>query len=1337
MISTGEALPESSARRLLAGCKKLYDFYGPTETTIWSTVREVSERDLSGTIGRPIANTQVYVLDENRNLLPVGVPGEQVKLRGYRIELGEIQTVIDEHPAVAQSVVVLREDNQNGDKQLVAYWLPTGLQELKPSELRSHLQSHLPEYMIPVAFVQLASFPLTASGKIDRRSLPAPTQSRAGLETGYIAPRTLIEQQLASIWGDVLGLEEIGIHDNFFELGGHSLLATRINSRIEMVLKVDLLLRKIFEKLTIAELAEEISQLQRTSKYSGQSRLRPIDRHQRDVFPLSFAQNRIWFLEQLEGELTAYNMPFSWRIAGNLNSEALQRSIEAIIGRHESLRTTFSMEKEDPIQVIKPRAHFELPAEDLRVVENKLRESEILRRRKLETEKPLDLSTDLMIRGSLLRLSEDEHVLLLTLYHIAFDGWSLRAFKRELENHYAAFCQGTEAILPPLPVQYADYALWQRKARDTSHTEDLLTYWTNQLADLSPLELPTDFPRPANMSYEGKGQEFAVDPKLVTKLKKLSVGEHSTLHVTLLAAFQLLLARYSDQQDIAVGMPIAGRNHADLENLIGFFVNTLVLRSNLSGNPSFRELIGTVMETSLEAYDHQSLPFEKLVEELQPERDLGRSPLFQVLFQLVNFSDQDLALENLKVSRLPSLSERVRFDLEVNLWQEANQLRGMVIYRTDLFKDATIQRLISHYLTLLENLVATPDQRIGEVSLLTASEHNKLLVEWNTTRTDNPELCVHQLFEEQAERTPDTPAVIFEGRELTYRNLNDRANQLAHYLQQSPLRPDSTVAVFLEQSMDVAVAVLGVLKAGSAYVPLAETLPTDRLRLILDDAQPAVIITTQSLLGKLPQHRAKIVCLDSDWKQIESYSRENPVSRTGLANLVYVLYTSGSTGQPKGVAFLHRGGTNLICWQLKKSHPKPGHRALLFSPLSFDASFTDMFMTWASGGSLIMVPDEVRSDPQQLRDLIRHEKVERMNLPFVALNALAGFIAQAGEPSAFPALKEVISTAEQLLITPAIRALFTQNPQMRLQNQYGPTETHVITALTLEGPPNEWPSIPSIGTPIANTRIYILNDYMVPTPTGITGSLYIEGHGPARGYLNRPDLTEKSFVANPFSDDPQSRLYATGDLCRWHADGTLEFLGRQDHQVKLRGYRIELGEIEAVLNEHPGISQSTVILREDDARDAKRLVAYFISARHDHLNISELKMFLGKRLPDYMVPAAFVVLEKFPLTSSGKVNRRALPQPDDTRPELETDFAAPSNESEQKLGAIWTEVLGLENSGVHDNFFDLGGHSLLAIQVVARIPAAFEVKIKLRTIFDSPTIEQLAEKIEAIQRDQE
>ena len=1097
-------------------------------------------------------------------------------------------------------------------------------------------------------------------------------------------------------------------------------MATRVNARITCVMQIDLPLRKLFEFPTIAELAAEIENRRSIGQITSGTALTRVDRDQTNRLPLSFAQQRLWFLEQLEGQLTAYNMPYAWRLQGPLDVEALRRALEEVMRRHEPLRTTFAIIDEEPVQIIRPSERFDLQIEDLSGFESQQQNDHVARRCGEEALRPFDLKGDRMLRGSLLLLSENEHILLLTMHHIASDGWSVELLFRKLSKLYEAFKAAKPSPLAALPVQYVDYVFLQRTELEGQRLQQLLQYWRGQLAGISVLELPTDRPRPTMTTHLGGQHSFELPKSLVTRLKTLSQTAGVTLHMTLLAAFKTLLSRYSGQTDIAIGVPVAGRNRSELENLIGFFVNTLVNRTDMSGEPTFLEVLSRVRESSLSAYDHQDLPFERLVEELRPERLLGRSPLVQVLFQLLNFSEGGLALRDLEVSLLPSPRQRVRFDLELHLWQKPKNLCGTLVYSKDLFDPSTIDRMSQHFVTLLEGIVSVPDQRIRELPLLTAAERHQLLVEWNDTNVEYPrDKCVHQLFEEQVERTPDSIAVVFQEQELTYRQLNERANQLAHQLIGMGVGPETLVGLCLERSAQLVIGILGIMKAGGAYVPLDADLPKQRLEFMMRDSMVKFLVTQHQLKGRIPLEGIPVVCIDRELPILQVDKRENPSIHVCAENLAYVMYTSGSTGQPKGVAIRHTSIARLVFGNNYTSFG-PDRVFLQLATPSFDASTFELWGPLLHGAKLVVAQVGL-PDFRKLADLLQRNRVTTLWLTATLFNQLVDHT-----PQALAGVKEILSGGEALSVPHIRKAQAALGPDVQFINGYGPTESTTF-ATCYRIPSNialDCDSIP-IGRPIANTQVYVLDAQRQLVPIGVPGELYIGGAGLARGYWNRPELTTEKFVLNPFSKDDQERLYRTGDLCRWRADGNLEFLGRLDDQIKLRGFRIEPGEIESVLNEHSDITQATVILRKDRTGD-ERLVAYYVPKEGKSLDSFVLRIHLRDKLPDYMIPAAFVELEAIPLTPSGKIDRQALPTPDDSRPQLETKYVAPSTPIEKQLASIWADVLGIENIGIHDNFFALGGHSLMAVRLFTRIESTFARRIPLAMLFQHGTVHHLA-----------
>jgi len=1091
-----------------------------------------------------------------------------------------------------------------------------------------------------------------------------------------------------------------------------------------------------------AELAEreaEILAFLRSAASAARLTEFPLQRVSRDGnLPLSFAQQRLWFFDQLEPGSSAYNISTGFRLTGPLDVAALERSLNEIVRRHEALRTSFAVVDGQPVQVIAPAERFKLALVDLQKLPEAERETEARRLASEEAQGPFDLARGPLVRAGLLRLGEREHVLLLTMHHILSDGWSMGVLFRELSVLYEAFSNGDPSPLPELPVQYADFAVWQRQWLQGEVLEEQLSYWRERLGGAPPvLHLPTDRPRPAVQTYRGARKTLRLPNKLTDALKVLSRREEVTLFMTLLSAFKTLLCRYTGQEDIVVGSPIAGRTRPETEGLIGFFVNTLVLRSDLSGNPTFRQLLGRVREVALGAYTHQDLPFEKLVEELQPERNLSHTPLFQVMFALQNVPRKPLELPGLTLSPMQLGIDTAKFDLTLAMVEQDRELSCLFEYNTDLFDAATITRMGGHFKTLLEGIVANPGRRLSELPILTDAERRQLLVEWNDTKRDYPkDQRIHELFEAQVERSPEAVAVVFEDKQLTYRELNCRANQLARYLKRLGVGPEVLVGICVERSLEMVVGLLGILKAGGAYLPLDPEYPKERLAFMLKDAQVPVLLTQQQQLGRLPQHEAQVVCLDADGEAIGQESRQNPVSHVTADNLAYVIYTSGSTGTPKGVPISHRS-LALHCADIKRHYElSPCDRVLLFSPLNFDVSLEQILPTLMVGATLILRDTELWS-PEEFPRKISDFQITVVNLPTAYWQQLAQAWSLI-ESSLNTRLRLITVGGEAMLSGPLKRWQRTPLNRVPLLNAYGPTET-TITATTFVVRPgmsgSDVPEVIPIGRPVGDRKVYISDSHGNPVPIGVPGELHIGGSCLARGYFNRPDLTAVSFIPNPFSSEPGARLYKTGDLARYLPDGNIEFLGRLDHQVKLRGFRIELGEIEAVLSQHPDAQESVVTARDDGAGD-KLLVAYIVPSRESRPTINMLRNFLKQKLPDYMVPSAFVFLDALPLTPSGKVDRRALPAPDQSRPELESPFVAPRTPVEEALAGIWAEVLKLKQVGVRDNFFDLGGHSLLATQVMSRVRAVLKVELPLRALFEKPTIAELSSVIMAVKEEE-
>ena len=1035
--------------------------------------------------------------------------------------------------------------------------------------------------------------------------------------------------------------------------------------------------------------------------------------------PLSFSQQRLWFFDQFEPASFVYNVLTPVSLRGNLDVSALEEAFNHLVRRHEALRTTFELREGQPVQIIGQQQSIPIRRLDLSHHARPEQKEQVHAVFNDETCRPFDLKKGPLLRITLVRMAAEEHALLLAMHHIVTDGWSMNVLVREAVALYAMYSAGRAPDLPPLPIQYADFAVWQRNWLQGEVLEQQLAYWKQHLgAKPAVLELPTDFPRPAVQTYRGANFIFPFSPALSQSLKTFCRAQQATMFMVLLAAFNVLFHRYAGQQEIIVGSPIANRNRKELEGLIGFFANTLPMRTNVSGELSFREVLARLKEAALGAYAHQDLPFEYLVEQFHPERSLSHSPLVQVMFNFEPTIPQMAEMPGLSASLMDYNNKSAKFDLTLFARDHGTEIFGTLEYNVDLVTSETIERMSGHLLTLLSGIMANPDQPISGLPLLTRHERYQMLEEWNATEAACPQLCAHQIFEAQAQHAPNRTALIFENQELTYAQLNARANQLAHYLASLGARPGKFVGIFMERSVEMIVAVLGVLKSGAACIPLDSVYPKERLTFMLEDSGAPVVVSQQAQAATLPVSGARLVCLDSEWQAISKEPENAPQVAVTPEDWMYVIYTSGSTGRPKGVVVPHRVLVNLVAWH--QSSLRQSQRTLQFASLNFDVSFQEIFSTFISGGVLVVPPEPLRLDLQALGQYIQQHSVERFHLPPVVLQKLAEEFTS--HPEKFSAMREFMAGGEQLQITPAMANFFRQLKDCRLYNHYGPSETHVMTSFPLPQQVDNWPALPPLGRPISNTELYLLDNYLQPVPTGVPGELYISGTCVVHGYLKRPALTAERFLPNPFSNKPGSRMYKTGDLVRYRPDGNVEFLGRNDFQVKIRGMRVELGEIEVELKRHPGVRDVAVVMHKD--AQESRLIAYVEFHAGQTVNSKELRDFLHERLPDHMVPAVFVPLEAFPLTPSGKIDRRALPEPG--RPESTRGYVAPRTELEEVLAIIFSEVLQAERVGIFDDFFELGGHSLLATQISSRIREALHVELPVRRIFESPAIDGLA-----------
>jgi len=1344
---------------------RVINTYGLTESTITSTMRDLrtpsaAEARRGVSIGSVIRGTEILLLDRALELAPVGVaaeihvggallargylgqpaltaerfvphpyaaepgtrlyrPGDlgraipggemevlgrgdtQVKVRGFRIEIGEIETRLLEHAAVRSAVVIVREDRP-GDQQIVGYVVPRGEEEPGLAGLLAALRRALPAHMVPGALVTLDALPMTPNGKVDRDALPAPgagNSTRGG--ASWAPPSGLVEELIAGIWAEVLGVERVGTRDDFFSLGGHSLLAAQVVSRVRSVLAVELPLRRLFEAPTVAELAEDVRALQRGAPGPPE----PIEPAPRDEagLPLSFAQQRLWLVDQIEPGGAAYNLPAAVRLEGDLSPARLERIFTAIAERHEALRTTFDVRGGLPVQVIAPEPRVALPVVDLAGLPQPEREPRALGLAAEEARRPFDLRRGPLLRLTLVRLAGREHLLLITLHHIISDGWSVGVLLREV----AALDRSSS--LPPLPVQYADFSVWQRRRLTGELLEGEVRWWREQLAGLPRvLALPTDRPRPAVRSLQGRTRALALPPELAAPVAALGRSQGGTLFMTLFAGFAAVLGHLSGQEDFAVGTAVAGRDQREVEGLIGCFVNTLVLRADLTGDPGFDRLLERIRGTVLGAFTHQQVPFDRLVEELAPARDASHAPLFQVGLALQNTPSEPPRLPGLTLAPVPVDSGTSKYDLLLSLDEG---LAGWWEVSTALFDATTVDRLSGHLAAVLSGAVADPRRRLSELPVLTAAERHQLAVEWNDTEAGFPREprgpFVHQRVAEQARRAPEAPAVVDGGRRLSYGELDARASALAARLRAAGVGPEVAVALCAERSLEMVVGMLAVLQAGGAWVPLDPSHPRERLELMISDSGAAVVLAQGSLAAMLPLDGPPLLLLD------DPAAPAAPAPQIPLAagNAAYLIYTSGSTGRPKGVVVTHGSLAHMVRWHHAWSGIAPGHRATQVAGPAFDAAVFEIWPCLTAGACLHIVDDETRVAPPRLIRWLADEGITLAWLPTPLAEAVL-----AGPWPTEMALQALHTAGDRLRRRPA--------PSFpgSLFNLYGPTEATVLATgqrvLAQGGPP-------PIGRPIADAQVHLLSPRLQPVPVGAPGEIAIGGAGLARGYLARPDLTAERFIPDPFAalrGEPGARLYRTGDLARWSADGALDFLGRTDHQVKVRGARIEPGEVEAALAAHPAV-QACVVLAPEMASGDRRLVAWVTLDRTDRSDPSGLLSWLRGKLPDFMVPAELVVLDALPLTANGKIDRTALPVP--SAEGSGRELAAPRTLAEETLCRIWAEVLGRGEVGIHDNFFALGGDSILGLQAMTR---AREEGLALtgRDLFLHPTVADLA-----------
>ncbi|SMD41575.1 amino acid adenylation domain-containing protein [Aquiflexum balticum DSM 16537] len=1356
VYTSGEALKAEQVRRFkeLLPDVSLMNLYGPTEASIdvsYYACDTAVEQSIP--IGKPIDNTALYVLSSTHQLVPFGTVGEiciggvglargylnrdeltrekfiknpyrpkerlyrtgdlgrwrgdgnleylgrmddQVKIRGYRIELGEIESILLLHPNVKQAVVMARE-NGLGDKRLVGYVVCDG--NFDKESVSAFLRSKLPEYMVPALWLQLEKLPLTFSGKTDRKALPDVGISDM-VTAEYTEPRNDQEKQLAVIWQRILGLDRVGIHDDFFALGGHSLLAMRTVAAIRKEMGSEISIRDFFSAPSVAQLAQKL-----IPRGSDLSDLVPVVETRPQIIPLSYNQQSLWFIHQLEGSIQ-YHIPLILDIKGKLDFTALEEAFKIILNRHEPLRTVIREKDGMPCQILLEMDRWKLDSMEL--LDQKLLDKQITSLIRI----PFDLSADYMMRACLISLGPDHHCLVITLHHIASDGWSSNILKKELMESYDAIVNGIEASLPPLSIQYIDYAIWQRKFLNSDLIQNKVDYWKGKLQNLSTLQLPTDFARPPVQSNNGNSYRFSIDNSLVSKLRELGQNQQATLFMTLLAAFKTLLYRYSGQEDICIGTPVAGRESEEMEELIGFFVNTLALRSNLRGNMTFTELLKDIRATTLESFEFQQVPFEMVVESLRQKRDLSRNPVFQVLFVLQNFPKNEVHLDNVFVSEKTFEHFTSKLDMTFELTEVDTGISGILEYNTDLYRHETIERFVKYYIHLLESILENPSEDVGKLKILTKEEETDLIKLFRSPPQVLPnQKTILDLFQEQVRKSPDAVAVVFEGKQLTYGALNKKSNQLANYLLKKNIRPESLIPICLDRSLEMIIGIFGILKSGAAYIPIDPDFPKDRIDYKVEDSKADFVICSKETVHNFSDKTSCII-IDQEMEAIYSMPDEKVNVSILPENLAYIIYTSGSTGKPKGAMVNHENLINFSISLSKIVEYDSSSRQLSVTPFIFDAFCLELFVPLINGGSVHLVKKEITMDGYALSKKLAEVRPTHMQ----------------ATPSGWQILlSSGWNNPDRIIMTTGGEALGEETKNLlaqtgKLWNLYGPTETTITSTFKKM----EVGEKVTIGKPIDNTSVYILGPDGGLNPIGIPGELCIGGKGVGRGYLNRPELTAQKFLPDPFSNVLGERMYRTGDLARWLPDGNIEYLGRMDDQVKIRGYRIELGEIESVLLLHPDVKQAVVIVKEYGQVD-KRLIGYVVcEGNFDKNSINE---FLRSKLPEYMVPALWVELEKLPLSFSGKVDRKALP--DVSAQDMVTaDYTEPKTHLEKQLASVYKKILAIDRVGIHDDFFELGGHSLLAVKLISALENVIGQRLSINLIFKFPSISELAGAIE-------
>jgi amino acid adenylation domain-containing protein len=1298
-----------------------------------------------GYYGRPDLNKEAFVANPFRNdpndlLYKTGDIGRiledgnyeflgrtdsQIKLRGIRIELSEIESVIRTCPQI-QDCVVVALDAPSGEKSLCAYYISSA--QVNSADLRDLLSQRLPEYMRPAAYVELTKLPLLSNGKVDRSQLPAPKQ---WLQVGTLPPASTVEEILCGIWEEVLGLEKVGVEDSFFELGGHSLMATQMISRVRHVFNCEISLRAFLQQSTIRKLAQEVEQQTQDPTLKMVTPIPVVSRSEGEL-PLSFAQQRLWFLTQMEGVSATYHIPAALRLWGELDGEALKRSLDAIWARHEGLRSVFVAEEGEPrVELLPVERGMPLLEHDLRGVVDA--EERLQRLMVEDANAGFDLARGPLIRAHLVRMEEQEHVLLVTQHHIVSDAWSMGVLARELGTLYGAFSQGEENPLEPLGIQYADYAAWQREWLSGELLQKQSAYWREALGDAPALlELPTDRPRPEQQSFAGGYVPVVIERELAEGLKELSRRQGTTLFMTLLSGWAAVLSRLSGQAEVVIGTAVANRRRAETEKLIGFFVNTVALRVDMREDPSVAEMLKQVREVVLGAQEHQDMPFEQVVEIVQPPRRLSHTPVFQVIIQWRNMEGNLPEFPAVQVEGLRMPYEATKFDLYLALAEEDERIVGEMHYAAALFGQGTVERQRGYLLRMFEAMVADSQQKVARIEIIGPEERQQLLVEWNATEVDfGVDACVHELFERQVEQTPDYVAVEYGNQEITYRELDGRANQLARYLRKQGVGPETVVGIWVERSAEMVLGVLGVLKAGGAYMPLDGSYPEERLEYMIEDAQVSLMLVGKKQEKSMPRVWVPVVVMGGEDREWEKEEEGKVESGAYGENLAYVIYTSGSTGKPKGVGVEHRQLANYIQAIGEKLQIEAGMRLALVSTYASDLGYTMVFPALCHGGCLDVVDADWVLNADKLTQHFSHHPIDYLKIVPSHLQALLE-----SSPGSGVLPRRWLVVGGEASSWELIRQVKERRAGCRVLNHYGPTETTVgilTYDTTQEGEGERARGMVPVGKPLSKGEVYVLDKELNPAGVGIHGEIYIGGAGLARGYVNRAEMTAERFVPNPFSRRGGERLYRTGDVGRYQEDGNIEFIGRKDEQVKIRGYRVELGEIEARLKEHGLVKEAVVVAREagEDGGGEKRLVAYVVMVESE-LEAGELSAMLRTHLagwlPEYMVPTAIVRLARIPLRANGKLDRKALPAPEGEVYGQRT-YEPPQGEMEEALANLWQELLGVERVGRHDSFFELGGHSLLAVRMLSHLLSNFNVQIELSTLFNYPQLSLFAKKV--------